>query len=120
LLETGVFDYSAATALRGAELVEAFRDPDMLAEGLERFSPPTNFWKRYRAELAKSAPVTVNQGVTGGALAVISRLQFWQFRLPSRARARARGRADRGQIEPVHTAEGSGDGVARPLALEAH
>jgi choline dehydrogenase-like flavoprotein len=64
LLEAGVFDYSAATALRGAELVEAFRDPDMLAESLERFSPPTNFWKRYRAELAKSAPVTVIKHAT--------------------------------------------------------
>ena len=64
LLQAGAFDYSAATALRGAELVEAFRDPDMLAEGLERFSPPTNFWKRYRAELAKSAPVTVIKHAT--------------------------------------------------------
>jgi choline dehydrogenase-like flavoprotein len=64
LLETGVFDYSAATALRGATLVEAFRDPDMLAEGLERFSPPTNFWKRYRAELAKSAAVIVVKHAT--------------------------------------------------------
>jgi choline dehydrogenase-like flavoprotein len=64
LLEAGVFDYSAATALRGAELVAAFRDPDMLAESLERFSPPTNFWKRYRAELAKSEPVTVVKHAT--------------------------------------------------------
>ena len=60
LLEAGVFDYSASTALLdGGGLVEGFRDPDMLAESLERFSPPTNFWKRYRAELAKSAAVIV-------------------------------------------------------------
>jgi choline dehydrogenase-like flavoprotein len=58
LLEVGVFDYSASTALRGG-LIEGFRDPDMLTESLERFSPPTNLWKRYRAELAKSAPVIV-------------------------------------------------------------
>src|ERR1700738_239046 len=42
LLEAGVFDYSASTALLdGGGLVEGFRDPDMLAESLERFSPPT-------------------------------------------------------------------------------
>jgi choline dehydrogenase-like flavoprotein len=64
LLEAGVFDYSASTALQGGGLVEAFRDPDMLAESLERFSPPTNFWKRYRAELAKSAPVIVIKHAT--------------------------------------------------------
>jgi choline dehydrogenase-like flavoprotein len=40
-------------------LVEGFRDPDVLTESLERFSPPTNFWKRNRAELAKSASVIV-------------------------------------------------------------
>ncbi len=58
LVEAGVFDYSASTALRGrGELIEGFRDPDMLTESLERFSPPTNFWKRYRAELARSTAV---------------------------------------------------------------
>jgi choline dehydrogenase-like flavoprotein len=65
LVETGVFDYSASTALRGhAELIEGFRDPDMLTESLERFSPPTNFWKRYQAELAKSAAVIVIEYAT--------------------------------------------------------
>jgi choline dehydrogenase-like flavoprotein len=64
LLEAGVFDYSASTALRGGELVEAFRDTDVLTESLERFSPPTNFWKRYRANLAKAAPVTVIKHAT--------------------------------------------------------
>src|SRR3954451_11812538 len=64
LLEAGVFDYSASTALRGGELVKGFRHPDMSAESLERFSPPTNFWKRYRRELAKSAAVTVIKNAT--------------------------------------------------------
>ena len=60
LVEAGIFDYSSSTALRGCgELVEGFRDPDVLTESLERFSPPTNFWKRNRAELAKSASVIV-------------------------------------------------------------
>jgi choline dehydrogenase-like flavoprotein len=60
LVEAGVFDYSASTALQGrGELIEGFRDPDMLTESLERFSPPTNFWKKYRAELAESTAVIV-------------------------------------------------------------
>jgi choline dehydrogenase-like flavoprotein len=64
LLEVGEFDYSASTALRCGEFIDAFRDADMLAESLERFSPPTKFWKRYRAELTKSAPVTVIKSAT--------------------------------------------------------
>jgi hypothetical protein len=65
LVEAGVFDYSASTALRcHAELIEGFRDPGMLTESLERFSPPTNFWKRYQAELAKSTAVIVIEYAT--------------------------------------------------------
>jgi hypothetical protein len=65
LVEAGVFDYSASTALRcHAELIEGFRDPDMLTESLERFSPPTNFWKRHQAELAKSTAVIVIEYAT--------------------------------------------------------
>ena len=60
LVEAGVYDYSASTALRRrGTLIEGFRDPNVLTEGLERFSPPTNFWKRYRAELAKSTSAIV-------------------------------------------------------------
>jgi GMC oxidoreductase len=65
LLEAGVFDYSASTALRGnGGFIDGFRDPDMLTESLERFSPPTNFWKRYRVELARSTPVVVIKHAT--------------------------------------------------------
>jgi choline dehydrogenase-like flavoprotein len=65
LLEAGVFDYSASSALRrGDGLVEGFRDPDISTESLERFSPPTNFWKRYRTELAQSAPIVVIKRAT--------------------------------------------------------
>jgi hypothetical protein len=65
LLEAGVFDYSSVTALpRCDELIEGFRDPDILTQSLERFSPPTNFWKRYRAKLAESATVTVIKHAT--------------------------------------------------------
>jgi choline dehydrogenase-like flavoprotein len=65
LLEVGAFDYFASADLRGnSRFIEGFRDPDMLVDSLERFSPPTNFWKRYRAELAKSAPVVVIKHAT--------------------------------------------------------
>jgi choline dehydrogenase-like flavoprotein len=65
LLEAGVFDYSASSALQcGEGLVQGFRDPDISTESLERFSPPTNFWKRYRTELAKSAPIVVVKRAT--------------------------------------------------------
>src|SRR6516165_6997728 len=65
LHEAGVFDYSSVTALqRCDELIEGFRDPDILTQSLERFSPPTNFWKRYRAKLAESATVTVIKHAT--------------------------------------------------------
>src|ERR1700730_8692345 len=63
LLEVGEFNYSASTALPG-EFVNGFCDFDMLTETVERFSPPTNFWKRYRAELAKSAAVIVVKHAT--------------------------------------------------------
>ena len=60
-----MFDYSASSALwRGDGLVEGFRDPDISTESLERFSPPTNFWKRYRTELAQSAPIVVIKRAT--------------------------------------------------------
>jgi hypothetical protein len=62
LVEAEVFDYAALAGHGG--LVEGFRDPDMLTETLERFSPPTNFWKRYRAELAKSSSVIVIEHAT--------------------------------------------------------
>jgi hypothetical protein len=61
----GAFDYSVLTASRdGGELIEGFRDPYILTESLERFSPPTNFWKRHRAELAKSLAVTMIEYAT--------------------------------------------------------
>lgn len=65
LLEVGVFDYSASTAVPGGGgFVEGFHDPNMSTESLERFSPPTNLWKRYREELANSAPIVVVKHAT--------------------------------------------------------
>jgi choline dehydrogenase-like flavoprotein len=65
LVEAGAFDYCAATALPGDELVEGFHDAEVLAASIERFSPPTNFWKRYRAELAGSTAISVIKHATG-------------------------------------------------------
>lgn len=59
ILEAGAFDYVAATAIRGGELVEGFRDPDVLTESLERFSLPTNFWREYRQQIAAAPNVEV-------------------------------------------------------------
>lgn len=64
ILEAGAFDYFASTALQGGELVEGFRDPDILTESLERFSLPTNFWREYRHKIAASPNVQVIPGST--------------------------------------------------------
>ena len=63
LLEVGEFNYLASTVLSG-ELVEGLRDSDVLTETVERFSPPTNFWRRYRTELARSESVIVIKRAT--------------------------------------------------------
>jgi choline dehydrogenase-like flavoprotein len=69
VLEAGAFDYFASTALRGGDLVDGFRDPDVLTESLERFSLPTNFWREYRDKLARSPNVEVVCGSTALRLA---------------------------------------------------
>src|SRR5262249_30988824 len=65
LVEAGSFDYCAATALPGGKLVEGFRDAEVLTQSIERFSPPTNFWNRYRLELAGSAAISLIKHATG-------------------------------------------------------
>jgi choline dehydrogenase-like flavoprotein len=65
LLEAGVFDYSASTASpRCGALVEGLHDPDIMTDSLERFCLVRNFWRRYRAELAKSDSVNVIKWAT--------------------------------------------------------
>lgn len=63
-LHAGAYDYRAATALGGGDLVGGFRDPDVLTESLERFSLPTNVWREHGARLTRSPNVQVIAGAT--------------------------------------------------------
>ncbi len=53
--EAGDFDYSVASSLgSGApETIQGFRHPDILTDRLERFSPPTDFGRRFGRILAE-------------------------------------------------------------------
>jgi choline dehydrogenase-like flavoprotein len=54
--EAGPFDYAPATALPGKQVELApGLDGDAFSTRLERFSRPTNFWTRYKAQI-KAAP----------------------------------------------------------------
>jgi choline dehydrogenase-like flavoprotein len=64
VVEVGDFDYSAASALDGKFLIAEFDDPHVTTDNLERYSPPTRFWRRYRDALTKSRGVTVVSGAT--------------------------------------------------------
>jgi len=58
--EAGAFDYDPATALPGEQIEFApGLDGDKLRTRLERFSRPTNFWRRHEEALAKAANVRV-------------------------------------------------------------
>ena len=58
--EAGPFRYSAAEALAGAPpLVPGLAGDEVDCDGVERFSPPTDFGRRYRPALARSARVAV-------------------------------------------------------------
>lgn len=73
VLETGEFEYDAARALRPPvpPMIEGFNSKRVLTDGLERFSVPTNFGRRYRRRLEQAAGLTVLLGanVTGLRLA---------------------------------------------------
>jgi len=59
--ECGDFSYYTAMALPDAlpEMVPGFKDGDLVASKIERWSPPTHFGKRYRAELKTSDNIKV-------------------------------------------------------------
>ncbi|MEW5727651.1 MAG: GMC family oxidoreductase, partial [Pseudomonadota bacterium] len=58
--EAGPFRYDAAEALEGAPPVVAGLEGDAVScQGIERFSPPTDFGRRYRPALARSGEVAV-------------------------------------------------------------
>jgi choline dehydrogenase-like flavoprotein len=64
LCEAGAFDYSAATAVPGGmrPMIAGFAPRDFSAEGIERFSLPTDFAARYAHRLQASRHVTVLLG----------------------------------------------------------
>jgi choline dehydrogenase-like flavoprotein len=60
--EAGPFQFNAATALRPdapAMVPDMPAGGEIACDGLERFSPPTDFGRRYRAALAASRDVTL-------------------------------------------------------------
>jgi choline dehydrogenase-like flavoprotein len=64
--EAGEFRFRAAEALgpQAAPMVPGLADADIDADGVERFSPPTDFGRRHRAVLAASKTVMVVVGAT--------------------------------------------------------
>ncbi|WP_420139705.1 FAD-dependent oxidoreductase [Sphingomonas sp.] len=63
-VEVGDYDYHAATALDDKPLIEGFRDAYVQTSNIERYSPPTRFWPRYREALIRSRNVTVVTGAS--------------------------------------------------------
>ncbi|CAE6766944.1 MAG: GMC family oxidoreductase [Nitrospira sp.] len=59
--ECGEYDYQVATALPGAHpsMLPSFEDGVVCTSGIERWSPPTQFGKAYRADLAGAEQVRV-------------------------------------------------------------
>ncbi|MER9858848.1 MULTISPECIES: GMC family oxidoreductase [unclassified Mesorhizobium] len=72
VIEAGSYDYDPTSALPGSpvELVEGV-DDDLFRTRLERFSPPTNVWKRFSGLLRSSRHIHIwlNAAATGIRLA---------------------------------------------------
>ena len=68
LLEAGACDYAAATCVPGGmrPMIEGFAPAHFNADGVERFSRPTNFATAYRARLAadSATDILLNANVT--------------------------------------------------------
>ena len=62
--DAGAFDYRVPTSLgpAAADIIEGLRHPDILTDRLERFSPPTDFGKRYFKILAGAADIRLLLG----------------------------------------------------------
>jgi choline dehydrogenase-like flavoprotein len=59
--EAGDFDYGVTSSLgpEAPDTIEGFRHPDILTDRLERFSPPTNFGKRFARALSESPDIVL-------------------------------------------------------------
>lgn len=66
LCEAGPFCFDAATLFSAdrAAMIEDFDDDDIISSNIERWSPPTNFAKRYRTDLRRAPRLQV---VLGGS-----------------------------------------------------
>jgi choline dehydrogenase-like flavoprotein len=70
MCEAGPMEYDAATVLPGqpAEMIAGVPDGDVISSSIERWSPPTNFGKRYRTALRKSKTLSLVLNAAGVAL----------------------------------------------------
>ncbi|MCJ2132203.1 GMC oxidoreductase [Methylobacterium sp. E-045] len=83
LCEAGACEFSATAALPGGmrPTIRSFDPEGFALDGIERFSPPTDFGARYRAKLAASGDVRVLLGanaielVTGPEGATVRRIE---------------------------------------------
>lgn len=64
LLEAGGFNYSARTALNGRPFVHGLVENGISTDSIERYSPPTNVWRKHRKALRRSARTRVISGIT--------------------------------------------------------
>jgi choline dehydrogenase-like flavoprotein len=64
LCEAGPFNYDAAALFSEprASIIDNFDDENIVATSIERWSPPTNFGKRYKADLRGAANIRVIMG----------------------------------------------------------
>lgn len=64
LCEAGPFDFDAASVFSPgrASLIDDFDDEELSSASVERWSPPTNFGKRYKAELRRAPGLRVVLG----------------------------------------------------------
>jgi choline dehydrogenase-like flavoprotein len=92
--DAGAFDYEVAGALGpGAPpTISGFDDPDILTDQIERFSPPTDFGKRYAGQLHSARNIRVVTGAealrvtTQGAAVTAVEAAVGDQRLTVRAR----------------------------------
>jgi choline dehydrogenase-like flavoprotein len=70
MCQAGPMDFAAPTVLPGQppEMIAGMPDGDVISSNIERWSPPTNFGKRYRAALRESKTLSLVLNAAGVAL----------------------------------------------------
>ena len=59
LLDAGEFDYAASSALPPGELIEGLAAPGVSTDAIERFSLPTDMWRRVERDLRMAPDIRV-------------------------------------------------------------